>query len=421
MKPFKFIHTADLHLDSPFVGISHMDEAIASELREATFQTFERILDICVDQHVDFLLIAGDIYNGRERSLRAQICFRDGLKRLSDAGISAFVVHGNHDPLDSWSATLSWPERIHIFGGKEVECVPVERQGKPIAHVYGISYPTQEVRRNLAREFRRADERAFAIGLLHCNLGENTGHEPYAPCTAEDLIQTGMDYWALGHVHNRALISLERPVIVYPGNPQGCNVREPKARGCYLVEVGADDHSTMNFIAVDTIRWFWESLSVEGINDEEELVRALDDLCRALRDQAEGRPAVCRITLEGRGAMHRRLIQPGFVDDLVRLVRESEGNQDPFVWLERIEVNTRSVVDLQGRRLGQDFLADLLRLIDEYRSNPELLDSLRRELAPLFQSRRGRVYLEDLTDQELQQCIDATEARCIDLLVEGED
>lgn len=420
MRPFKFVHTADLHLDSPFLGISRLNESVADELREATFRTFERILDICIDQSVDFLLIAGDVYNSRDRSLRAQLRFRDGLRRLDDAGISAFVVHGNHDPLDSWAATLEWPERVHIFGGKKVERVVVEDSGNAFAQIYGISYPTREIRRNLAREFPRVDDGPFAIGLLHCSVGDATGHEPYAPCTVEDLVNAGMDYWALGHVHNRTIVCLEDPVIAYPGNPQGCNVGEQKERGCYLVRVNEEGHSTLDFVPVDTIRWFWETLRIEQAGNEDELIHAVESLCGAMRGQAGNRPALCRITLTGRSPMHRKLTQPGFVDDLASAIRESEGDRDPPVWLERIEVDTRPVVDIEARRSGQDFLSDLLALISEYRGDPTLMDSLRSELAPLYESRRGRSSIEGLTDEELLWCLEAAEARCLDLLA-GDD
>ena len=129
MREFSFIHTADLHLDSPFKGISEVNEEISLELTEATFKAFNKIIDLCIEKQVDFLLIAGDIYDGADRSLRAQLRFRDGLKRLSDTGITAYIVHGNHDPLNGWSANLDWPKNVHIFKGKSVEKVSVEKDG----------------------------------------------------------------------------------------------------------------------------------------------------------------------------------------------------------------------------------------------------------------------------------------------------
>jgi len=421
MIPFKFVHAADLHLDSAFQGIACTDERVAGLLRESTFGAFERTLDLCLERGAEFLLIAGDVYNSEDRSLRAQVRFRDGLKLLSDCGVSTFVVHGNHDPLDGWSAVLRWPERVHIFGGQGVESVQVEKEGKRIARIHGISYPTREVRSNLAREFRREDRQCFDIALLHCNLGGNPDHEPYAPCTEDDLVSADMNYWALGHQHTREVVSPEKPAIVYPGTSQGCSIKEPGAHGCYLVEVGADGHPSLTFVAVDTVRWFYETLPAEGIGDEGELVERADDLCRSLGERAEGRPVVCRIRLTGRGALHRLLSDPAFVEDLLRTVRDRQGGSDPSVWVEAIESSTSSPVDLDGRRDGQDFLGSLLRLADEYRESPELLDSLGRELAPLFQSRLGRTYLEPLTADEIKACLSAAETRCADMLAGDED
>ena len=119
MESFKFVHTADLHLDTPFSGISEVSDRIASRLRDATLQAFDNIIELCLQHRVAFLLVAGDIYDARDRSLRAQVRFRDGLARLGQAGISAFVVHGNHDPLSSRIATIQWPDEVQIFGGDQ--------------------------------------------------------------------------------------------------------------------------------------------------------------------------------------------------------------------------------------------------------------------------------------------------------------
>ena len=123
MPAFTFVHTADLHLDSPFVGLEQIDPEVASVLKDATFRAFDNIIDLCIESDARFLLVAGDVFDSGDRSLIAQLRFRDGLQRLDDAGINSFVVHGNHDPLDGWTASLDWPERTHIFQGDEVEAV----------------------------------------------------------------------------------------------------------------------------------------------------------------------------------------------------------------------------------------------------------------------------------------------------------
>ncbi len=419
MTAFRFVHTGDLHLDSPFVGLQDIDERVARELREATFQTFDRIVALCLEGNADFLLVAGDIYDGRDRSLRAQLRFRDGLRRLSEAGISSFIVHGNHDPLDTWAATLEWPDGVHVFDGDSVTAQPVERNGETISHVYGISYATQEVRENLAKRFRRTEDGPFAIGLLHCNVGDDTGHEPYAPCNLQDLTRAGMDYWALGHVHNHRILSIRDPMIVYPGNPQGRNPRELGARGCYVVEVDETGHPTAQFVAVDTVCWLWESVPIGELGTDEELVSVVERTCQRMREEAEGRSVVGRLSLTGRGPAYTSLARPGFVTGLLESIRETEGADDPFVWIERLEVDTRPPLDLEARRAGQDFVADLLTLTEGYRWDPEHLQSLRQHLEPLF-LRRGQRYLEDPTDEELTRWLDRAEAMCADLLTDEE-
>lgn len=421
MSAFRFVHTADLHLDSPFVGVQQVNDRVASQLREATFSAFERIVDLCLMRDADFVLVAGDVYDARDRSLRAQLRFRDGLRRLSEAGISSFVVHGNHDPLDSWAATLKWPEPVHIFGGDAVAVKPVERDSETIAHVYGISYRTQEVRENLARKFRRTDDSTFAIGLLHCNVGADTGHEPYAPCSMEDLARAGMDYWALGHVHNHRTLSKEKPTVVYPGNPQGRHPRELGPRGCYVVEVDDTGRATSEFVAVDSVRWLWESVPIDGLDTDDALVSAVERTCQQMRNTARGRPVVGRMSLTGRGPVHASLTRPGFAMELVERLRETEGAADPFVWIERLEVDTRPPLDLEARRAGQDFVADLLNLIQGYRRNPERIQSLREHLKPLFESRHAYRYLDDLSDEELTKWLEAAETMCADLLTTEED
>jgi len=421
VKSFKFVHTADLHLDSPFGGISEVDEHVGERLREATFETFDRIINLCLEHDVAFLLVAGDVYDGKDRSLRAQLRFRDGLIKLSKAGISTFVVHGNHDPLDSRIATIQWPEQAHVFEGNRVTYAPVIHKNKIIAHVYGISYPTQDVQRNLAKEFRRQKDSPFAIGLLHCNVGRNPGHEPYAPCTIEDLISAGMDYWALGHIHKHAVLSVEKPTVIYAGNPQGLHPGELESRGCYLVEVSNDGHCTPKFIPVDSVRWFSKEVNIEGFEDDEAIIASFEDACSSIRDESKGIPAVCRILFVGRGPAHHSLNKPGFVEDLTRRARETEGNQNPFLWVERIQIETSSPLNIEALAKGEDFVADFLNLAAERRSDPAFLAEVQRNLANLFGSRLGRSFLEPLGEDKLLHYLDAAQTRCLDLLTAERD
>lgn len=421
MRAFSFIHAADLHLDSPFKEISEVDKEISLELVESTFKAFGKIIDICIEKQVDFFLIAGDIYDGSDRSLRAQLRFRDELKRLSESGINAYIVHGNHDPLDGWSANLEWPENVHIFKGKEVEKLIIEKDGKEIAQIYGISFHKREIKTNLAHKFpkiSKSDESPFTIGLLHCNVGTDTGHEPYAPCKLEDLAATNYDYWALGHVHNKAVMNDGDPLVIYAGNPQGRHPRESGSRGCFLVNVDENGEAHHEFIEVDFIRWFVEELSIDSLSTEQELISEVENSIEKIRDKTGGRPSICRIILTGRGDMHSAIIRKGFLDDILQVIRENEQGEKQFVWIESFVNNTNSKIDRNSLLEHDDFIGDLVKLFEEVYHHEKKRDGLKEFLEPLFTSPSGRKLLEIYNDEDFSDLLKKAESLCLDKLME---
>ncbi len=420
MKPFSFIHTADLHLDSPFKGISEISSEISSDLTEATFNAFHQIIDLCIEKQVDFLLIVGDVYDGADRSLRAQLRFRDGLKRLSEAEIKAYVVHGNHDPLAGWSANLDWPRNVHIFGGESVEKVSFEKDGEEIAQIYGISFHKRDIKTNLALEYPEKTENGpFTIGMLHCNVGSDTGHDPYAPCTLENLISKKYDYWALGHIHKKTILNEDNPPIIYPGNPQGLNPKETGVRGCFLVKVDQKGDPSQEFIEVDSIRWFVKELSIDSLYTEQELITEIHNCIEKIREEAEGRSSVCRIILTGRGALHSSIALKGVLDDILKDLRENEEGEKQFVWIESIEDYTNPEINRKSLLERKDFIGDLLKLFEEFSHDENKMAELKESLDPLFTSPSGRKLLESRDDEHFRDLIKKAETLCLDKLIGG--
>ncbi len=413
----RFVHAADLHLDSPFTGIrAAAPENVAGALYSATFDSYRNIIDICISEGVDALLVAGDIYDGADRSLRAQQAFIDGLRSLDAAGIRSFVCHGNHDPLDGWEARLSYPVGCHRFGS-DFEAVPLFPDEPERALVYGISYPTRDVYDNLVSRLGPVDENAFTIGLLHANVGGNTDHALYAPCTLDDLAQSGIDYWALGHVHTRQVLRERAPTVVYPGNPQGRHPNETGARGVYLVEVDDNGTVSLDFRPTDTVRWERVNIEISGLETEQDLLNEIDDAMQNLLDGAEGRSVVVRMALTGRGELNRFLRQPGAVDDVLAGVNDQWAERLPFVWCERIEDETAAAIDRDALRSGEDFLAEVLRTADQVREEPAALDD---ELSELYQHRRFRQHLAGFTEEEVAALLDEAEAMAVNLLAEDD-
>lgn len=427
MPSFSFVHAADLHLGSPFSALSLNNPDLNAMAHSASADAFDNLIDLCLKKAVDFLLVAGDVFDGEDRSLGAQVKFRDGLRRLSDGGIRAFVVHGNHDPLSAWSATLDWPERVHIIGDK-LETVQVERDASVLACIQGISYSKRDERSNLSLLFKRTGP-AFHIGLLHANVGSDTGHEPYAPCSMEDLARSGMDYWALGHVHTRKVLSKESPWIVYSGNTQGRNARETGEKGCYLVRVGDHLDVEIEFHRTATLRWVLKDLPINHLASEQDLLNALDETCGAISSSGP-EPALVRIVLAGRGPLDRSLRKPGALSDLLGILQEDALSYSPLVWVEQLQLRTGPELDLEALRQEKDFLGELLRCSGELVASvslPENVsppgsvspprdesfgDAVREELASLFDDPKARRFLAGVQDRELQDFLEQAEGLC---------
>jgi DNA repair exonuclease SbcCD nuclease subunit len=333
----RFVHTADLHLGSPFVGLEKAEPRIARAMRESTFRVFDAIIELCVAEDVDTLLIAGDVIDGAIRSPEAQKGFQKGLTHLHEAGIPSFVCHGNHDPLDEWDAGVEFPESCRRFGS-EVEEVPISLQHPEKGVVLGVSYPTSQVVENLAVKFRPSDSSVFSVGLLHCNVADDPNHASFAPCSVSDLTGTGIDYWALGHIHNRRVIRESSPVIVYPGTPQGRHPGEPGSRGVTLVSVDDDNKVEMESRPVDIVRWGRVKLDATSIVSARGLIDTIVAAVEKELAEAEGRSLLYTVTLSGSTPLNKTLQRSAFVEGLIERVNEHLWREEPWAWCSRIGV-----------------------------------------------------------------------------------
>jgi len=417
---FRFLHCADLHLDSPFEGLQADDPEIAAVLRDATFKAFENVVELGRRERVDFLIVSGDVYDGADRSLRAQLRFRDMLERAAEAGIECFVAHGNHDPLDGWEADLKMSGRVHRFGGDDVEMVSIQRDGEELVHVYGISYPVREVRQNLASKFRRADDAPFAIGVLHCNVGGHPNHDNYAPCSMDDLTAAEMDYWALGHVHTRGVLNESRPCVIYPGNTQGRSVRESGARGCYLLQVDEARRIERTFVETDVVRWFEETVDIARLETVDDLLDELNEVRENVRGRAGKRAAVLRLRVIGRGKLHPHLGRLDADRDLLARLRESEPGRPDFVWVESIRLATLPEIDIKQRRSVEDFVGDFLRAAEELRNRKDEGSAIRELLTNRPEHATIATPLEQLSESELLAILQDAEAMGLDHLLRDE-
>lgn len=437
IQPFRFLHTGDLHLDSPVTGLSSdASPEILALLRDATSAAWRNVARLALEERVDFIVVAGDVFERRSPTLLGQSRFRDGLAELGAAGIDSFVVHGNHDPLDgvSWAPSLTFPPSVHRFGTAAGESAPAHRDGLEIARIHGRSYWTAAVSENLAAGMRRGDAEPYAIGLLHANVGDRPDHGNYAPCSLDDLRAGGIDYWALGHVHQPGVLTTAGTIAVYCGNPQGRDPGELGARGAWLVNVDEAGHATPEFRACDVVRWVVDDLAIDRLADDEALASAVRSRLADAMDAADGRSVLLRLRLTGRGAVHDQLRRTGYLDDLRQLANDDLAAAPPFAWLESLVDVTRPAVDVTARREVPDFTGDFLRVVEAARradrgTDPEAherwLGVLRDAVAPLFDDwPRGRRFLRGARpgdDALFGELLDEAERIGLDLLLAAED
>lgn len=419
MTPFRFVHTADLHLDSPFRGVAEVPPDLQETLREATFLAFERIVDLCLTLNVDGLLIAGDVHDAADRSLRSLTRLRGQFLRLADPHVSVFMCHGNHDPLSGWEARFTWPEHVHVFGTGQVESRPLLKDGVELARIYGLSYGTERVTENLASWFKKEADAPWSIGLLHTNVGNDPNHLNYAPCELKDLLETGMDYWALGHIHTHRVLYADGPLVIYPGNPQGRHPREIGPRGCYVVTVDEAGQARYEFVPLDVVRWHRESVPIDGLSHLDGLLARMEDRMEDLRRESGNRGIIARWSLTGRGGLHRELSRAGRIEDLLAALRDRCGAGPAFLWSESIQDHTGREVDLDVLRREENLLGDFLRLSG--RIDAALLEELEGALKPLIEDPRMRRHLPPLDAGRLRHWVYSAEQQGIDRLLTEDD
>ena len=233
MTDFRFLHAADIHLDSPLKGLSGHDGGTAERIRTATREAFDQLIGLAIDERVAFLIIAGDLYDGDWRDYRTGLFFTAQMGRLNEAAIPVYLLYGNHDAESQITRRLMLPENVDVFGTRKPETFRLDELGVAL---HGQSFREREVTENLALAYPEPIPGAFNIGVLHTGLGGMGGHENYAPCTLADLVNKGYHYWALGHVHQGQILG-ERPHIVFPGNLQGRHIREAGAMPKNIIDV----------------------------------------------------------------------------------------------------------------------------------------------------------------------------------------
>jgi DNA repair protein SbcD/Mre11 len=371
MADFTFLHAADIHLDSPLRGLEHYDGAPVDQVRGSTRRAFEKLVNLCLEQRCQFLLLAGDLYDGDWKDYNTGLFFVHQMSRLNEAGIHVISVRGNHDAASQISRHLRLPENVVDLCCKKPETVLLEEYEVAI---HGQGFATKAVTDDLTVNYPSACPGFFNIGLLHTSVSGREGHEHYAPCALEGLLSKGYDYWALGHVHKREVLH-KNPWVVFPGNLQGRHIRETGEKGATLVTVRDGTVLSVEHKSLDVLRWALCTVDISKLKSDDDLLDQVQmSLVEALK-KASGHLLAVRLLIKGRGPLHAPLSQESdaWVGQFRALAVNVGGSQ---LWLEKVQIRSRAQVDLAELRQGDDPLGALLRSLAELKAEPEKVRDL---------------------------------------------
>ncbi|MBE1554912.1 metallophosphoesterase family protein [Sporosarcina limicola] len=389
MSTIRFIHTADLHLDSPFKGMTGLPLNRLDALRESTFTAFARLIDYALTSKPDFMLIVGDIYDGEDRSLRAQMKFHEGMEKLNAAGISVFISHGNHDHLAGRWTRFDLPPNVHVFS-EDVEEVRLNVHGQDIS-IYGFSYKERHIRDKMVDAYPVAKgHNTLHIGMLHGSLAGDETHAVYAPFTKSELLAKRYDYWALGHIHVRQLLE-EDPPIVYPGNLQGRHRNERGPKGFYEVELSKTGAS-LHFIPASAIVFERVEVSCEGISHANEWLRACTEALESFKSQHG--PGIVELSMIDVDSRATDLFSQSTEEEWLDVLRDTSGESEPFVWVQKISFAEQATSSVVSGALMQSVIG----MMDGWTGN-----EWRDVLKDVYQHARGVNYLDILTEDEIRE------------------
>lgn len=370
---FRFLHTADIHLDSPLVGLESYPDAPVDEIRGASRRAFDNLISCALAEKVAFVLIAGDLFDGDWKDFNTALFFVNRMGQLQRAGIEVFIIKGNHDAVSQISKTIPLPANVHVFPAEKPTTFSLEHLN---VFLHGQSYSGRVVG-NLAIGYPKAIASACNIGLLHTSLTGREGHEPYAPCSIAELESKGYEYWALGHIHTREIVN-QSPWIVFPGNLQGRSVRETGNKGASLVQVLDGHVASVDHLELDVLRWEKVEVGASACHNHNEFYDEVTAVIEQLAEQAQVIPLAVRLTVSGSSPLHPQFIshEQKWIDD-IRGIAAARGS----LWLEKILFAT---TDRQTEHPAQDHpLFELNQCIHEYPVSPDDLPAMIAEFSSL--------------------------------------
>ncbi|WP_440982750.1 metallophosphoesterase family protein [Shinella sumterensis] len=397
---FRFIHTADLHLDSPLTSLALRSAELGDLVRGATRKALERIVDLALGETVDAVVIAGDLYDGSQTSMATALFLMEQMRRLDLAGIRVFVIRGNHDAQSQITRELTFPANVHVFDGRGRPVLAGTLSNGREVHVHGVSFANPHAPASLLPTYRAPVADAVNIGVMHTSLAGASRHDPYAPVGIADLAGHGFDYWALGHIHQRR-VHAQKPWIVMPGNPQGRDINEAGPKGVTLVDIDDDGTITCEERAVAVAVFERVTVDLSAIDDWSGMLDRVEAALGAASAAAGGAHLVARLLLTGATPLAWRLRRD---EDLLLAEAQNLAASLGECWIETVELSVTVPAAVTGGDAGP--VGELSRLMHEnvvesHAYREDLREALSDLLRQLPKEARGLLAADEAAEEAL--------------------
>lgn len=376
----KFVHAADLHIDSPLRGLERYEGAPVELIRGATRRAVEHLVELCLTEGAKLLVLAGDLYDGDWKDYSTGLFFCQQMARLREADVTVVWIRGNHDAASRLTSHLRPSDNVHELSHARPVTLELDLAGAQVA-VHGQGFPKVKITEDLSERYPAPIAGAFNLGLLHTALDGREGHDAYAPCRVDSLVNKGYDYWALGHVHQREEVRTD-PYIVFPGNLQGRHARETGKKGATLVTLRGGRVAEVEHRALDEVRWVHVVFDAARAASSDDVVDGVREQLASEVEGAEGRLVAARVSVTGATRAHAALsLNWQRFQNEIRAASLDVGRES--AWVEKVVLSTRPEGDPLLLRARNDPLGALLLALDALRSDATDLSALSEELAEL--------------------------------------
>ncbi|WP_053220451.1 metallophosphoesterase family protein [Virgibacillus senegalensis] len=384
-----FIHSADLHLDSPFKGLGSVPGAIFEQIRESTFDALQALVLLAIEKKVDFVLIAGDVFDENQHSLKARMKLKGAFEQLDAHDIEVYLSYGNHDFTAGSQFIDQFPENVHVFSDQQVRSLPFRKNGVTAANIYGFSYRERAITENKTPEYILEGQALYHIAMLHGSLHSNTEHDVYAPFHVQDMMEKDFDYWALGHIHTRDVLN-QQPPIVYPGNIQGRSKKESGEKGCYHVEL-QNGEAKLTFHPLQQIRFENMKVDVSMCSDPQDIIAVLEKQLAKCKNYYG--KVILHVTFFSNQPTLQEWQQTGYLEDAVEFINDIDGLDSTWAYIQGYSIQIAHNWNREELAKGHHFAGELSKRFQE-------TDKIGRYLQPILQHRKARKYLSGFTEEE---------------------